>query len=483
MSDIFIELKNALGEERVSTNIIDLFPYSRDWSPMYHEKDYLPEAVCVPLCTDDICKIMKIALKYRKPVIAWGGGTGMGGDNLAVKGGIVIATRSMSRILELDETNYTLTVEAGATIESINDFLEPRGLWFPHDPESKPASTIGAAMMCDNDGTFGIKYGGIVDYLLNCVLVLSNGEKLRVGQRKAASTSSGYKTMWLLIGSEGTLATVTEMTIRVFPLPRHRYVMLWLTPTMQDAVDALYEIHKSGVWLESAHVNDGYRLDYYTQAYREKTGMPAKIPEGFGSLLALTIAGDEDVVNFQKGKITAIMEKMKYSLLDNEEIVRGWWASKHTLQWERNKWPSGQKQAKFGAADVAVPPGRINEIYDAYIRYTEKYKLKKVGAAIYNSRPHVSPSISFAVYVDDHDKESVDNFFSYVHAMSKEALGLEGTMSSYIGDGIRLRRLTRLEHEKGLDIMWNIKKIFDPDLILNPGKIFPKEFDPTDYEV
>jgi len=481
--DFSTELEKALGKEKVTSNIIDMFPYSRDWSPMFFEKDYLPDVVCIPSDTLDVMKAVKLASRRKVPIVPWGGGTGMGGDNLAVKGGMVIATRSMSKILELDEDNRTLTVQAGATIQSINDYLKPFGLWFPHDPESKPTSTIGAAIMCDNDGTFGIKYGGMVDYVLNCVVVLPNGEKIRLGQRKAASTSSGYKLMWLMIGSEGTLGLVTEVTVRVFPRPAHREVMLWLTKDMKEGMTALYNIHRSGIWLESAHINDGHRLDYYTHAYRERTGRAAEIPEGYDSLLALTVAGDEDVVEFSVNKISDIMEGMGIKLFENDEIVNGWWASKHTLQWEKNKWPSGQRTAKFGAADVAVPPGRINDIYDAYLHYTEKYNIKKVGTAVYNSRPHISPSISFAVYVDDHDKEQVKNFFRFVADMSKEALRMEGTMSSYIGDGIRLRRLTRLEHGKSLGLMWEIKKLIDPDLIMNPGKIFPKEYDPTDYEV
>jgi len=483
MEDIFKDLVSILGKDRVATDIIDLFPYSRDWSPMDHDKDYLPDAVCIPRDTNDVSNIMKMAYKHYVPVVAWGGGTGMGGDNLAVKGGIVVATRAMGKFIELDKSSYTLTVQAGATIQSINDYLKPYGLWLPHDPESKPASTIGAAIMCDNDGTFGIKYGGMVDYVLNAVIVLSNGEIVRIGHRKAASTSSGYKLLWLMIGSEGTLGIVTEVTVRVFPRPEKREVMIWLTKGMDMGINALYSIHRSGIWLESAHINDGHRLDYYTLAYKERTGKPAEIPAGFDSLLAISIAGDKDVVRFSRKKITDVMLSLGSRPFENEDIVKGWWASKHTLQWERNKWSSGQRSAKFGAADVAVPPGRIMDIYQTYLELTEKYNIRRVGTAIYNSRPHVSPSISFAVYVDDHDRQSVKNFFRYVHGMSKRAIELEGTMSSYIGDGTRLRRLTPIEHGNGLDLMWKIKKAFDPENIMNPGKIFPKEYDPTDYEV
>jgi len=286
-----------------------------------------------------------------------------------------------------------------------------------------------------------------------------------------------------MIGSEGTLGIITEITIRVFPRPEERKVMLWLAKEMKDGIEALYRIHGSGIWLESAHINDGHRLDYYTHAYKERTGKAAEIPKGFSSLLALTVAGDKDVVEFSVSKISKMMEELGLKLFENEEIVKGWWASKHTLQWEKNKWSSSQRTAKFGAADVAVPPGRIEDIYKAYLRITKKYGIKRVGTAVYNSRPHVSPSISFAVYVDDHDPKSVENFFRFVKDISKEALKMEGTMSSYIGDGIRLRQLTPLEHGDGLDMMWKIKESFDPKLIMNPGKIFPKRYDPTDYEV
>jgi glycolate oxidase len=404
----------------------------------------------------------------------------MGGDNLAVKGGIVVATRAMCSIREIDTESHTIQVEAGATIQQINDALKPYGLWFPHDPESKPTSTVGAAIACDNDGTFGIKYGGMVDYLTEAVLTVPGGETYRLGHRKASCSSSGYKLLWTLIGSEGTLGIISSVRLRVFPRPEHREVGLWVAPSVKAAMEGIIALHKAGVWVESAHVNDKYRLDYYTHAYHQKTGKAAEIPPGYQALLALTFAGDEDVAAFSHGKALATLASLGIEPFDNKEITEYWWASKHTLSWEKNKWSASQKKEKFGAADVAVPIAKIPAMYDAFLKSATENGLPIVGTAIYNARPHYSPSISFAVFVDDHDSAKVESFYRYVGEMSTKALELGGTMSSYIGDGTRLKDLTPREHGAGLSLMWQLKRIFDPSGIMNPGKIFPDDINDRD---
>ena len=480
MTALFDALAEALGGDRVSERPVDRYPYSRDWSPMPHDTDYLPDVVCVPKKHEDVVAIMRIADAFGVPVVPWGGGTGMGGDNLATRGGIVVATRGLSEIREIDTDNYTATVEAGATIQQIVEALAPHGLWFPHDPESKPASTIGAAIACDNDGTFGIKYGGMVDYLLEATIVVPGGMTYRLGHRKAACTSSGYKLHWALIGSEGTLGIITSVTIRVFPLPAARGVRLFVAPSVGDAMAGIMALHKAGVWAESAHINDSHRLDYYTRAYREKTGKAADIPEGYRALLALSFAGDGDVVAFAADKAAKVLGGCGIVPFAEEEIAAAWWASKHTLSWDKNKWSSSQKKRKFGAADIAVPLGRLEAMHGTFLSLAERHGLPVVGMAVYHARPHPSPSLSCAVSVDDHDPASVQAFYRFVEEMSLAALDLDGTMSSYIGDGVRLRHLTPVEHGAGLGLMWRLKQVFDPRGLMNPGKIFPEGMEDRD---
>lgn len=477
MGTLFDELVALLGNHKVTCDPIDLFPYSRDWCPLEHDHDFLPEAVCLPSTTEEVADILNLASKRGVPVVAWGGGTGMGGDCIAVAGGIVIATRQLNNVIELDEGNRTITVQAGITIEDVNEVLARYGLWFPHDPESKPTSTVGAAIACDNNGTFGLRHGSMVDLLLSARVVLSTGEIIDAGPRKAHTTSTGYKLHYLMLGAQGTLGIVTEATLAVHPLPPSREVSLWLLPSMQAGIDILYSLHMAGVWLESAHINDRYRLDYYTRAYQERTGNNVTVPEGYQALLGVSVAGDDDVVAWTMKKMGTVIADGGGRRLDNPELEEAWWASKHTLSWEKNKWSSSQKEAKFGAADVAVPVGRVQDIYDTFVQSATSRGLPIVGVAVYNARPHISPSLSCAVYVDDHDPLSVFSFYRYLDDMARAALSMQGTMSSYIGDGMRLRHLARAEHGRGLDVMWRVKDAFDPSHILNPHKIFPDDIE------
>jgi FAD/FMN-containing dehydrogenase len=401
----------------------------------------------------------------------------MGGDCIAAAGGIVIATRQMNEVIEVDEANRTITVQAGITIEDVNKVLSRYGLWFPHDPESKPTSTVGAAIACDNNGTFGLRYGSMVDLLLSARVALPTGEVIDVGPRKAHTTSTGYKLHYLMLGAQGTLGVVTEATLAVHPRPPSRAVSLWLLPTMQAGIETLFSLQQAGVCIESAHINDRYRLDYYTHAYRERTGRNVAVPDGYQALLGVSVAGDEDMVAWNMGKIGSVVAGRGGMRLDNADIEGAWWASKHTLSWEKNKWSSSQKHAKFGAADVAVPVGRVQDIYDAFIHHATARGLDIVGVAVYNARPHVSPSLSCAVYVIDHDPLSVYAFYRFLDDMARAALSMEGTMSSYIGDGMRLRHLARTEHGGSLDMMWKVKQAFDPRRILNPHKIFPDDIE------
>jgi len=373
----------------------------------------------------------------------------------------------------------TVTTQTGITVLKLNEALKKEGLWWPHDPESKPSSTVGAAIACDNDSTFGIKYGKIGDFLLNAKVVLGTGEILRVGHRKALCTSTGYKLHWLLIASEGTLGVITEATLKVFLIPETRTIIGVVFKSITDAIEGLKRVLQAGLSIESAHVNCKNRLGFYTHAYREKHGRDPDIPAWAGAVLFITINGDKPLVDFSRTYAIEQLEKMGGILIKEQDILDSWWASKHTLQFVpmKQKWPDSQRQKKFGAADLGIPIGRIEEAYGYYQQFAQQFNIEILGMCVYNERPNrISPSISFAVFVDDSNPEEVKNFYNYVREMSKMAIELEGTMSTYIGDGDRLGEFNRLEHGDALDYMKKIKAIFDPNNILNPGKKFESKW-------
>ncbi len=469
------ELQAFLGE-RATDAAMHRMAYSRDWSPRFRNMTDLPDIVVVPHDTGEVVKIVQVALKYELPVIPFAGGTGMGGSAVAWKGGITVETKGMNRVLEIDPANMSVTVQAGITIWELNEHLAPYGLWLPHQPESKRACTIGASIGVDNDSTFGVRYGKILDCLTNAVVVTGRGEAVRLGHRKASFSSTGYNLMHLLVAGEGTLGIVTEATLRVVTLPKTRQIRAWVFRTLIDGARALERTLASGLSVESAHLNCRRRLHFYTHAYRQKYGKEPEIPDWAESILFLSFAGDEDVVEFSLSKARAILEgEFGAELVREQEMVEGYWDSKHRLAFIpfKQKWPDSQREKKFGAADVGVPMGRLEEMYHAFLELSARYGQEILGMTVYNESPNkVSPSISFAVFVDDSTEEAVRNFYRYVREMSLKAVELEGTMSTYIGDGDRLGGFNEREHGLSYQYMKEVKALFDPKNIMNPGKKF-----------
>jgi glycolate oxidase len=475
MQRAFEEMERSL-KDRVTQSPVHRMAYSRDWSPRQNHAADLPDIVVVPKTTEEMVRIAQIALRYEIPIIPFGGGTGMGGGIAAWKGGIMVETKGMSQVLEIDEENLAVTVQTGITIWELNEILAQRGLWLPHQPESKRSCTIGASIGCDNDSTFGLRYGKIKDCLTNAVIVTGRAEAVRVGQRKCSFSSTGYKLLDLLVGSEGTLGVITEATLRIIPVPKTRQVSGYFFKSLNEAAKGLERVLAAGLAVESAHLNCRHRLHFYTHSYREKFGREPKVPDWAETILFLSFAGDEQVVSFNLDRATHILgEHYHAQLIEEKEIVEGWWDSKHRLEFIpfKQKWPDSQRQKKFGAADVGLPIGRLDEGYQHYIETANKWGQEILGMTVYNESPNkTTASISFAVFVDDSSEESVNRFYNYVREMSEMAVRLEGTMSSYIGDGDRLGGFNQLEHGLSFDYMRRIKEAFDPKNIMNPGKKF-----------
>lgn len=467
---------HAIFRERASISPMHRMAYSRDWSPRHRSAQDLPDIVVIPHTTDEVVQLVEVALRYNLPVVPFAGGTGMGGGVAAWRGGIMVETKGLNQILELDLQNLSVTVGAGITIWTLNEHLARHNLWFPHQPESKRACTIGACIGCDNDSTFGIRYGKILENLTNLVLVTGRGEAVRLGRRKASFTSTGYKLMELVVGSEGTLGIVTEATLRVFPLPKTRQVRGYLLRSLNEGAKALERVLAAGLAIDSAHMNDRERLHFYTHSYREKYHREPEVPDWAEAILFISWAGDPDVVEFSMDKTTRILrEEFGAEMVREQEMVDGWWDSKHRLEFIpfKQKWPDSQRVKKFGAADLGLPIGRLDEAYARFREIAAKWHQDVLGMTVYNESPNKSTaSISFAVFVDDSTEESVRNFYEYVREMSEMAVELEGTMSSYIGDGDRLGGFNILEHGPSLEYMKQVKALFDPMGIMNPGKKF-----------
>ncbi|HUU79024.1 MAG TPA: FAD-binding oxidoreductase [candidate division Zixibacteria bacterium] len=478
--EIIKEIKNAVGKDIVFDEKVHRMAYSRDWSPRDDKNTTLPDVVVRPKTTEQVAKIVEIANKYRIPVTPMGGLTGMGGGAVPIYGGIAFETKGLNQVLEIDVENMMATVQAGITLWDLNQALKAHGLYFPHEPESKKAVTVGSSIACNNDSTFGIRHGRMVDHLSNAVIVTGEGKIVRVGRRKALCSDSGYQLNWLLVGAEGTLGIVTEATVKVIPIQKTRMVDMIVFPSLKDSMNAIRDIIHSGLALESAHINCKQRLKFYTHSYKEKHGHEPEIPDWAEALLGISFASAEEsdeVVKFSRDYAIKICERNKGLIVKEVEITDGWWASKYTVNFTpfKQKWPDSQREKKFGAVDCGIPIGRIEEAYDKFLEIAKKYNQQILGMCIYHERPNrLSPSISFAVFNDDKDPENVQGFYKYVREMCEVAIKLEGTSATYIGDSeFKTPWIGELEHQESYEYMLKIKKAFDPNGIMNPGKKFP----------
>ena len=472
------ELISAIGQEKVLTDPAELYVYGTDWSPRTTDEIRPPDVVVLPGTTRDIQRIIKIAYAHEVPVTAGGGLTGMLGGAVPKYGGIYIDTTTMNSVVEVDPANQTIRVQTGATLQEVNDAVNPYGLWLPHQPESKWASTVGAAIACDNDSTFGVRYGKILNCLLSAEMVTGTGEVLELGHRKAHFTSSGYKLKDLLTGSEGTLGVVTEATLKLEPIPETRRVDMIVFNRMGSAVDYLSRLLKAGLCVEAAHINCRRRLKFYTHAYRERYDKDPEIPSWAGALLAIAFAGDEQVVDMQREYALKLASEFETELVKEREIVDSWWSSKYLLDFEpfKQKWPDSQRKKKFGAADPGVPVGRLEEFYHKFIEVAEKHELEIIGMNAYLEHPNsIGFSLSCAVFVDYRSADEVTRFRMFHDELSKLALEFEGTMSTFMSDTDQKAPYLELEHGPSLRYMREIKRLFDPKGILNPGKKFPRE--------
>jgi len=440
---------------------------------------YMPEVVVRPRTTSEVAEIVRLANKEKIPVVPWGGGTGLSGGALAVKGGIIVDMKGLNRIIEVDQENLTVTTQTGITVQKLNDELKKYGLWWPHDPESRFASTVGAAIACDNAGTFGTKYGGsLVDYLLRIEVVLPTGDVVKFGS-KAPNSVSGYPLHWLFVGSEGTLGIITEATLRIYRLPQYRCVGIILFNSFKSAINAGLKIIEAGLDPESIHIVAKEGFLYYTRLYEVKFNKSPKIPENVEAAMAISFAGLKDVSEFQRDIALKICSEAGGTVVEEDEIVDIFWAEKHTLAYSNgeNPWHLSQRQRKYTGIDLCVPVSKVPLMYEKYKKLLVDYNFKPAtGCFMYCKRLKFAPNCIFTINVNDEEPEEVERAKKFMYELAKRAIECDGTISSSRGVGIAVtRNLMPVEYgHVAVELMKKLKRMLDPNNVMNPSKKLPE---------
>ena len=236
-------LKNRLGVQIISTESIDLYDYSHDYT---EDLSFLPQVVARPTSVEEVSQILVFCNENQIPVTPRGAGTGLSGGSLPVKGGVSLSMERFNKILKIDEENFQATVESGVVNETFQQAVKEKGLFYPPDPASKGSCFLGGNLAENSGGPKALKYGVTKDYVLNLEVVLPTGEIIWTGAN-VLKNSTGYNLTQLMIGSEGTLGIITKIVFKLIPLPTKDISMLAPFSSAEKACEAVSAVFRAGI--------------------------------------------------------------------------------------------------------------------------------------------------------------------------------------------------------------------------------------------
>lgn len=430
--------------------------YGRDESDL---GVFPPDAAVLVESAEEVRTLFAIASRHRVPVIPVAARTGKSGGALAVRGGIAVSTERMTRILEISPEDLLARVEPGVVTGVLQAEVEKRGLFYPPDPNSLDTCTIGGNVAENAGGPRALKYGVTREYVLGLTLVVPTGEVLRLGRRSIKGVA-GYDLTALVVGSEGTLGIVTEVTLKLLPRPRHVATALVVFDAVAVAARAVSRVLAAGVLPRCLEL-----LDDVSLAAAARTS-PLRLPRDAGAALLVEADGnDEEQV---LAEIVRVAEEVRGDAAG--EVVVAQNESQRREIWETRKYLSVNLRSLHPmklSEDVAVPRSRIPEMI---ARAKEIGRTHGLTVATYG---HAGDgNLHCNVLFDRADERpKVDRA---VAEILRAAVDLGGTITGEHGVGLAKRDF--LEYEQGREVLAlerRLKALFDPLGILNPGKIFP----------
>jgi len=453
------QLRKIVGQEAVLTSKEDLNAYSYDGTATWA---HMPDVVVLPTTTEQVSQILKLANENQIPVTPRGAGTNVSGGSIPIKGGIVLCTTRMDKILEINKTNLTAIVEPGVILQDFNTALAKQGLFYPPDPQSFLGCTIGGTVAENAGGPYCVKYGVTKQYVLGLEVVLANGYIMKLGG-VTVKNRTGYELAMLFTGSEGTLGVITKITLRLIPMPLANKTMMAVFDDMAVGGQAVSNILASGVVPAKIEFVDNFVLR------RIEKMTPMGLPVEAKALLLIQADGSPAAVEAESEQIVDILKKSRA-----KEIKVAKDAAEAAMYW---KMRSAGFAATFGAAhtvmaeDVAVPRDKLAEFIQKLDEISARtgFFISYLGHA---GDGNLHPSI----FTDIRKKEEFARAQQAMEEIFEAALSLGGVLSGEHGIGLEKQRfLKRAMDPVALNLMRKIKAILDPNNILNPGKIWEEE--------
>ncbi len=423
-------------------------------------RSFLPDAIVLPHSTEDVAKLMKYAHDHKVVVVPRGAGSGYTGGSLPVKGGIVVSFEQMIKVLHLDKEKKYAIVEPGIVNQEFADYVEKFGLIYPPDPASLKFSTLGGNLAECAGGLKGRKYGVTKDYILGVEAVLANGEIIKTGILDE-KTGNSYDLEALLIGSEGTLALITKIALKLMDKPEYEKTVLATFDRMEDAARVVAAITASGVIPSVLEFIDGDSLECVLNYVKLD-----KIEKSEAVLLIEVDGKNKKEVDQEFEEVLKICKENKSKSLQVAQTQEGkddLWKVRRSISASLLKIAPTKVNE-----DVCVPASKLPAMIEKIREISKKHQVR------INNFGHAGDGNLHVTFMcDSRDTEQMERVEKAVDELFENTLKLGGTLSGEHGIGVTKSKYLEWEVGKeGIQLMRKIKAAFDPDNLINPGKIF-----------
>lgn len=450
---------DIVGSNQVMADPLLMEPYSHDYT---EDLRFMPEVVVKPANTHEISQLLKYCNEQLIPLTPRGAGTGLSGGALPIYGGLVLSTERLNKILQIDERNFQAIVEPGVINEALQNAVKEKGLFYPPDPASKGSCFLGGNIAHSSGGPRAVKYGTTRDYVLNLEVVLPTGEIIMTGAN-TLKYSTGYNLTHLMVGSEGTLGIVTKIVLRLIPAPKNTLLLLAPFASPEKACEAVNGIFLAGCTPSACEFvePDGFRLS------AALLNMSFEIKENVGAYLLIEVDGN------QLEQMMTECETISEVLYTNQalDVLFAETANQKEYFWKlrRGIGEATKHNNVYKEEDTVVPRAELPILFKGVKEIGARYGFRTVcyGHAG-DGNLHVNilkDQLSEDFWNNELNKAIVEIF--------ELCKSLNGTISGEHGIGLVQQKYMRVVLDQtNLNLMAGIKKVFDPNGILNPGKVF-----------
>lgn len=455
--------KNIVGDRFVFVEEEVLHHYAHDETEDLH---FLPDVVIKPGTAEEISAILKICNQHKIPVTPRGAGTGLSGGALPHLGGVLLSVERLNKIIHIDERNLQVTTESGVITEVLQNALKEKGLFYPPDPSSRGSCMIGGNIAENSGGPKAVKYGVVKDYVLNLEVVLPTGDVMWTGAN-VLKNATGYNLTQLLVGSEGTLGIVTKIVLKLLPHPKHDLLMLVPFTSAEDACAAVSAIFMAGYTPSALEFMERDALEW-VMGFVDTSSVA--IPDDVQAHLLIEVDGNDIDVLMKEmegiAEVTTSFNSGEILFADDAQQKEELWKLR------RRVGEAVKAHSVYKEEDTVVPRAELPVLLHGVKEIGKRYGFKSVCYG-HAGDGNLHVNIIKGALTDDEWNGSLKKGIREIFELVKR---LGGTISGEHGIGlVQKDYMPIMFDEKGLQIMRMIKNIFDPNGILNKGKIFDNE--------